>query len=165
MPIAGLLRQVDIFYDLEDEQLHKLASICHEEAYGEGEVVFEENTMGDSLYIIQGGEVRILIDPQTLGVAEAQSLARTTVATLTRGQIFGEVALVDPGLRSASAECTTDTRLLTIQREAFDELCEQDSELGYRVMKNIAADLCLKIRQTDMIVREQLLWRARAEKE
>jgi len=74
------------------------------------------------------------------------------------------VALVDPGLRSASAQCMTKTRLLTIEREAFDELCEQDSKLGYRVMKNIAADLCLKIRQTDMMVREQLLWRAREER-
>jgi CRP-like cAMP-binding protein len=165
MPYAELLRQVDIFYDLADEKLSKLASICREEIYGKGEIVFEENTVGDTLYIIQEGEVRILVDPRTIGVEEAESLAPVNVATLMRGQIFGEVALVDPGLRSASAECMTQTRLLTIEREAFDELCEQDSELGYRVMRNIAADLCLKIRQTDMMVREQLLWRAREEKE
>lgn len=164
MSYVEFLRQVDIFYDLADEQLNRLARICNEKAYEEGDIVFKENTAGDTLYIIQEGEVRILVDPRTIGVEEAESLVPVTVATLMRGQTFGEVALVDPGLRSASAQCTTETRLLTIEREAFDDLCEQDSELGYRVMKNIAADLCLKIRQTDMMVREQLLWRAREEK-
>jgi CRP/FNR family cyclic AMP-dependent transcriptional regulator len=142
MPIAELLHEVDIFYNLPDEELRKLASICLEETYGEDDVVFRQNATGDTLYIIQEGEVRILTDPRTLGVEEARSPARVTVATLMRGQILGEIALVDPGLRSASAECTSETRLLTIRGKEFDELCEQDSELGYRVMKNIAADVC-----------------------
>jgi len=142
MPIAELLHEVDILYNLPDKQLRKLASICLEETYGEDDVVFRQNATGDTLYITQEGEVRILVDPRTLGVEEARSPAPVTVATLIGGQIFGEIALVDPGPRSASAECTSETRLLTIRGKGFDELCEQDSELGYRVMKNIVAEVC-----------------------
>ncbi len=142
MPIAELLHEVDIFYNLPAEQLRKLASICLEETYGEEDVVFRQNATGDTLYITQEREMRILVDPRTLGVEEARSPAPVTVATLMRGQISAEIALVDPGPRSASAECTSETRLLTIPGKGFDELCEQDSELGYRVMKNIVADVC-----------------------
>jgi CRP/FNR family cyclic AMP-dependent transcriptional regulator len=55
MSCVEFLRQVDIFYDLTDEQLNGLARICREEAYEKGDIVFKENTAGDTLYIIQEG--------------------------------------------------------------------------------------------------------------
>jgi len=121
--------------------------------------------MSDTLCIIQADEVRTLVHPRAIGVEKGQSPAHVTVATLARGQIFRAVALVDPGVRSACAECMAETRLLAIPRDEFDELCEQDTELRYGAKKNIAADLCLKIRQTDMMDSEQLLLQARREKE
>jgi CRP-like cAMP-binding protein len=85
-----------------------------------------------------------------------------TIATLRDGQTFGEISLVDQGLRSASARCATDnTRLLVIPRDKLLALCVSTPELGYRVMKNIAADLAFKIRNSDLAIREQLFWRPR----
>jgi CRP-like cAMP-binding protein len=84
------------------------------------------------------------------------------IATLRRGQNFGEVALVDEGLRSASA-CASqnDTRLLIIQRDKLIMLCDTYPQLGYRLMYNLAADLAMKMRNTDLRIREQLLYRPR----
>ena len=82
------------------------------------------------------------------------------VARLRRGQSFGEVALVDEGLRSASARAAqNDTRLLVIPRDKIVMLCETYPQLGYRLMYNLAADLAMKIRSTDLRIREQLLYR------
>ena len=83
-----------------------------------------------------------------------------TIATLRRGQSFGEVALVDEGLRSASA-CASqkDTRLLIIPRDKLIMLCDTYPQLGYRLMYNLAADLAMKIRNTDLRIREQLLYK------
>jgi CRP-like cAMP-binding protein len=78
---------------------------------------------------------------------------------MRRGQSFGEVALVDEGLRSATAEARMkDTRLLIIPRDKLLSLCETYPQLGYRLMYNLAADLAMKIRNADLRVREKLLY-------
>ncbi len=61
--------------------------------------------------------------------------------------------------RSAGARVAAhDTRLLVIKRVDLVALCEQDYELGYLLMRNIAADMAFKMRSADLAVREQLLW-------
>ena len=103
------------------------------------------------------GQVEIQVDPDTIG-SGGDNYEPTTIATLRRGQSFGEVTIVDPGVRSASAKCGTETcRLLEINRADFLKLFEGDYQMGYIVMRNFAADLSLKIRQTNLLVRESLL--------
>ena len=158
MQRINILRGVDIFQDLSESQLERVAQICEERVCQMGAVIFEENTASDELYIIADGMVDIRVDPSILGVPS--QAGPTTIATLRRGQIFGEVALVDQGLRSASARCAVNnTKLLVIKRDDLIAICDQDFQMGYVLMRNIAADLSFKIRSTDIIVREQLLWR------
>ena len=159
----NILKEVEIFDELSAQHLEKLAAVCQELDFDEpGEVIVQENAPSDELYIIVRGTVDILMDPSTLGIEPADSPGPTTIATLQRGQTFGEVGLVDRGLRSASAHVATKgTQLLAISREALLRLCQEDYELGYRLMRNVASDLAFKIRNTDFLVREQLLWRPR----
>ena len=152
-----ILEQVDIFEELTPSQLELIDEICTEKGYNQGEVVFEENSLSREFYIIIDGEVEIQIDPDTIGDG-SDNYEPTTIATLRRGQSFGEVAIVDPGVRSASAKCGTETcRLLEIKRADFLKLLEDDYQMGYIVMRNFAADLSLKIRQTNLLVRESLM--------
>jgi len=84
------------------------------------------------------------------------------IAKLRRGQSFGEVVQVDEGLRSASARAAQkDTSLIVIHREKMIRLCKSYPQLGYRLMQNLAADLAMKIRSTDLRIREQLLYMTR----
>lgn len=157
MPITNVLKQTDIFFDLTTTQLELVAAICEEQTFGRDEVVFEENSTGDELYVIVDGEVDIELDPRLIGKADATKAQR--VATLRRGQCFGEMSLVDEGVRSASARCARhNTRLLLIPRDKLMLLCDTYPQLGYRLMRNLAADLAMKIRNTDLQVREQLTW-------
>lgn len=160
---VDILRRADIFYDLTPAQYDMLANICDERKVRLGEIIFEENTPGDEMYVIGRGSVEVLVDPSIVGGPLTRKTAGpVTIATLREGQTFGEVALVDQGLRSASARCAeTETTLLRIQRDKFVSLCESYPELGYRVMRNMAADLAFKIRGSDLAIREQLLWRPR----
>ncbi len=154
--LVNFLKQSDIFYQFTPTQLELVASICNETAYNAGDLVFQENSGSKELYIITQGEVDILINRGS-GSGEKKE---TAVARLRRGQSFGEVALVDEGLRSASARASQkDTRLLVIQREKLVMLCESYPQLGYRLMYNLAADLAMKIRNTDLRIREQLLYK------
>jgi CRP/FNR family cyclic AMP-dependent transcriptional regulator len=160
MEHTHILRETDIFYELSQEQLERIAAICEERTYQLGTFIFHENTASDEVYIIAEGQVDIQVDPQTLGIEVEEGPGPGTIATLQRGQVFGEVALVDQGLRSASAKCASKyARLLAFKREDIIKLCQADYHLGYLVMRNVAADLAFKIRSTDLMVREQLLWR------
>lgn len=157
MSVITVLRQTDIFFELTNTQLELIASLCAERHYLAGDYIFEENTPGDELYVIANGEVEIQVNPALLG--RDKHGGPQTIATLRRGQSFGEIALVDEGLRSASARCAQqDTRLLVIPREKLMLLCDTYPQLGYRLMRNLAADLAMKIRHTDLQVREHLTW-------
>lgn len=157
MSVVNVLRQADIFDELTNTQLELIASICSEHHFQANDVIFEENTPGDELYVIASGEIAIEVDPSLVG--KEPSTGSHTIAILRRGQSFGEVSLVDQGLRSAGARCTQqDTHLIVIPRDKLMLLCDTYPQLGYRLMRNLAADLAMKIRHTDLQVREQLTW-------
>ncbi len=156
--LLNFLKQADIFYQFSETQLELVATICQERAYTAGETILEEGTNSNELYIIAQGEVDVLVNPALVGGPEIAK-GEVTIATLRRGQSFGEIALVDEGLRSASVRAVhKDTRLLVIPRNKLIMLCETDPKLGYRLMYNLAADLAMKIRNTDLRIREQLLY-------
>ena len=151
------LKQSDIFYQFTQTQLELVANLCQEKIFSEGEIIFEENSNSKQLFIISQGEVDILIDS---GVMNPQGKSeKISIAVLRRGQSFGEIALVDEGLRSATALAKTkSTHLIVIPREKLMMLCETYPQLGYRLMYNLAADLAMKMRNTDLRVREKVLY-------
>ncbi|MEW6084010.1 MAG: cyclic nucleotide-binding domain-containing protein [Chloroflexota bacterium] len=157
--IVNFLKQSDIFFQFSPMQLELVANLCQEAAYQKDDLIFRENSSSKELYIIVQGEVDIFVDPSLVGTVDA-AVDNKVIATLRRGQSFGEVALVDEGLRSASAcAAQNDTRLLIVPRDKLIMLCETYPHLGYRLMYNLAADLAMKIRNTDLQIREQLLYK------
>lgn len=153
---VNILKQTDIFYKLNQTQLNLVANLCQERNYHAGEVVFPEGADSNELYIIVAGEVNIQVAPELVR-EEASESSGVTIATLRRGQSFGEMALVDKGLRSATARAKTErTRLLAIPSAQLLNMCDTYPNLGYRLMKNLAVDLALKIRSTDLRIREEL---------
>jgi CRP-like cAMP-binding protein len=61
------------------------------------------------------------------------------------------MALIDMGLRSATVRCTKDgTELYVLHRDEFIQLCEEDTDIGYKVMRNLAADMSFKLRHRNL---------------
>lgn len=155
--LVNFLKQADIFFQLTPTQLEMIANIGQERSYGAREVIVEEGSTSKELYIVIQGEADVLVNPALVGGPESPK-REVTIATLRRGQSFGEVALVDEGLRSATVRAAQKgTRLLVIPRDKLLMLCETYPQLGYRLMYNLAADLAMKIRNTDLRIRESLL--------
>ena len=156
--LTNFLKQADIFYQFTPTQLEMLANLCEERTYAMGEIILEEGTSSKELYVITHGEVEIQVNPAVVGGPESKN-DMVTIATLRRGQSFGEIALVDEGLRSASVRAAQkNTRLLILERARVMLLCETYPQLGYRLMYNLAADLALKIRNADLRIRETLIY-------
>lgn len=149
---AHLLKQSDIFYQFTAAQLDLVSPLCREVEFNAGDLIFPENSSSNDLYIIVRGEVDVVISI----TGPADGAESSTLARLRRGQSFGEIALVDQGLRSASARAVENgTQLLLIPREQLLMLCETYPQLGFRLMYNLAADLAMKIRNADFRFREQ----------
>lgn len=148
MSIIPLLNKVDILNGLSESQLEKLAKLFRGQTYDADEIIFKENDRSSELYVIQDGLVEI-----TLSAPEPST--EQSIVTLGKGQIFGEIALVDEGPRTASARCGADgTKLWLATREDFISLCEKDTSIGFIVMKNIAADLSFKFRLLNLTRKE-----------
>jgi CRP-like cAMP-binding protein len=148
MSIVLLLKKVDMLNGLSDSQLEKVAELCREQTFNADDIIFKENDKSSELYLIQDGLVEI-----TLSVPEPGT--EKSLVTLGNGQIFGEMALLDEGPRTASARCIADgTRLWVAKRADFISLCEKDTGIGFIVMKNIAADLSFKLRLVNLTRKE-----------
>ena len=148
MSIVPLLKKVDILNGLSESQLEKVARLCREQTCNTDEIIFKENDKSSELYLIQDGLVEI-----TLSVPEPGT--EKSLVTLGNGQIFGEMALLDEGPRTASAHCIADgTRLWVAKRADFISLCEKDTSIGFIVMRNIAADLSFKLRLVNLTRKE-----------
>ncbi len=138
MELIKLLRSNELFAGLTDAQFAKLASVFEERTFKKGELVFSQGDKGDKLYLVREGFVEVVAATGTEDKALVQ---------LGPGQSVGEIALIDQGARSATVRAITDGAVIAfVGREAFEHLCENDTAIGYRVMRNIAADLSFKLR-------------------
>lgn len=155
----NFLVETDLFYNLNPGQLKQIESLCEELSFNKGDIVFSENTREGELYLVEAGLVEILVNPDLIAPSDRKSNKPSAIALLRRGQSFGEIALVDEGIRSASAIAREDgTHLLKITRKKFLEMCDSNPELGYLVMYNLSVDLARKIRNADLQIREALLY-------
>jgi CRP/FNR family cyclic AMP-dependent transcriptional regulator len=155
--LVNFLKQADIFYQLTPTQLEMVANIAQECTYDAGEMIVEEGSASKELYIIIHGEAGVFVNPALVGGSEIGK-GEVAISIMRRGQSFGEIALVDEGLRSATVRASQkNTRVLLIPRDKLLMLCETYPQLGYRMMYNLAADLAMKIRNTDLRIRESLL--------
>ncbi len=164
--IIAILTITDIFDSMTHEQLELIASISKLESYQDGDILLRENENSDEIYAIARGTVEILMNPGFVGGLEQQSIEPVVLTELRQGQVVGEVALVDQGVRSATARVSRkDTLLLRIPRHHLMELCETNSDLGFKLMKNLAADLAYKIRNTDLTIRQYQLMLSHSSKD
>lgn len=152
-----VLKQSGMFFQLTHTQLEMIAEICQEKVFQINEVIFLEGYESDEIYVIIQGEVDILCDTSLLIVNNFYSPTEAPISKLRRGQSFGEIALVDRGFRTATARTSqNNTRLLVIPCGELLEICENFPQLGYKLMKNIAAELALKLCNRNLGIYEQL---------
>lgn len=155
---GNILKQADIFDQFTQSQIDLVAVICKEKSYADGEIIVREGANSDDLYVIADGEVDVEVNPALVSKHPSIDRELARIATLRRGQSFGEIALVDQGLRSATVRAGENgTRVLKIERNQLIQLCEQYPQMGFRLMYNLASDLALKIRAAGIEIRGGLL--------
>ena len=100
------------------------------------ELLFNVGDTSDALYVIADGRVRIW----TVSAAGAE----VTLNVLTNGAVFGEIGMLDGGVRTAGASAMLRTRLMSIARRTFYEALDRDPQL----VRNVIDLLCRRLRWT-----------------
>jgi CRP-like cAMP-binding protein len=124
-----ILKSLSIFKDTPEHILAELAPLMEEEEFEQNTVIFREEEMGDCMYILYKGEVKI-------------HKGNTALAILKEKEVFGELSLLDAEARSASATANTDCILFRINQEPFYELVETRME----VVRGFIKILCQRLR-------------------
>jgi CRP/FNR family cyclic AMP-dependent transcriptional regulator len=141
MELKEIMKGVELFEGLKDDEINKVIGLCKERHYQEAEIVARQNSPGDELFIIQEGFVEVAVSGRAGGVSKV-------IVNLGTGQTVGEMSLVDQGPRSATVRAiNTPTIVQVIKEKDFETLCEENTRIGYIVMRNIAADLSFRLRQ------------------
>ncbi len=149
MPSATeLLKNVNIFKDLDEAELAAVAEVCKEEKYESGQFVFHEGEAGNRLYVIVTGEVRISRDVPGSG--------EEALAVLKPGALFGEMSVFDRSDRSTHAISNGGCTLLTITRPDFEMLLDFNRELAYKVLWACVRVLSSRLRSTNDSLRSFL---------
>ncbi len=139
-----LYKAVEMFNGLTNEQIEALIAISQQEVYQEDQIIFSQDDEGDKMYIIRVGQVEISVQKNIHSPAE-------TKIFLGQGQIFGEIALIDYGKRSATVRAMTEETVVdAIHRDSFNELCQSSTAIGFVVMRNLAIDLSYKLRHQNL---------------
>jgi len=145
MDLMTILSRVELFDGLTEDELQAVSRICRQETFQAGDVITRQGTSGDEIYVICEGLVEVVHG------GPGEEVAPRTFVRLGRGQLFGEMALVDHGPRSATVRSVSDgTAVQVLKNDEFEDLCEANHHMGYVVMRNMAADLSFKLRHRNL---------------
>ena len=132
--ILGLLKGVELFSELTEEQIGMLADLVVSQNFNRDEtVVLEGDDSVQALYLIASGSVQVYMT----GVDGRE----TILSFLERGDFFGEMSLIDGEPRSASVRTVTDAQMLIIHRESFLKLIRQSPEIAMGLLSELSKRL------------------------
>ena len=119
----------------------KQRGLPRSEGHKQGAKVFKKGDAGDELFLVRCGSVRIML-PLERG-------KHHHIATVGRGDFFGELSFLDRGVRSADVEAKMPTELYVLSRARFDAQAQLQAEVGVQVFAHLALAIAHRLRQTD----------------
>jgi len=128
------LRRCALFAKVGDEALAMCARSLRVRRFRKNETIFHQGDPGDSLFIVESGSVKIVL-PSPEGEEGA------IIATLSRGDFFGELALLDGAPHSATAVALDPAEMLVLRREPFEQLIDTDRELRMALFAGLTEEL------------------------
>jgi CRP/FNR family cyclic AMP-dependent transcriptional regulator len=145
MTAVEALQKASLFKDFTETGLKILATIAQEKAIPAGSPLFVENMVGDSLFIVKSGTVRL-----TQKTADGER----ELGVVGAGEHLGELALLAKSVRLVSAVAATPCEVLEFSQRDFARLQPQKPQACLKLALAIAADLAARVAETRDLVRE-----------
>lgn len=124
--IVELLGRVPVFSTLEQDDLERIAQLAVPRSFDPGQIVFREGDASDTCYIVRSGRAR--------AIREHGDGRTITLATFGPGDIFGELAMFEDELRSATVEAVQHTSVVAVLGPDMRRLMVEHSEISMRLV-------------------------------
>src|SRR5947207_703370 len=134
---APSLKAIPFFTELSERELDVVRSVATEKQYPKNAVVLTEGEMGDSLYMIQSGKVKVFIGDQ--------DGSEMILKLLGPGAFFGEMSMIDKQPRSASVTTLESSVFLVMSHASFEKCIEEVPRIATIVMRILAQ----RVREAD----------------
>ncbi len=138
--LFSFLKEVKLFSQLNDDEINMLMDYVEEKAYAPDELLFEENAPRKYVFIIYRGGVE-LIKKSSLG-------SEQKLAFFAKKDFLSEGALMDDYPHSTSARATENSVVLIIQRERFQDLMKENSQMVVKILSQVSKVISRRMRQT-----------------
>lgn len=126
------LKSIDLFAQIPGEDLAQVALISTEENRDQGDEIFAEGEIGDALYVVVEGKVRL----------HQQDRA---ISDLGEREFFGEMAILDAESRAVTATVVEYARLIKIARDDFQDILTEKPEIAIGIIKMLTRRLRQKL--------------------
>lgn len=145
MNLVPVLRRCEVFVGLDDSDLKKIAALpsWRKNTYNEGEFIFRENVVANDFYVLEDGEVRLVIGVYK---EKVKGMMQVPVDTITKGDVFGWSSLVTPHYLTSSAVCVKPSTVLVVSGAELSTLMDSNHSLGYEVMKGLVRVIGARLR-------------------
>ncbi|NTV13793.1 MAG: cyclic nucleotide-binding domain-containing protein [Desulfobulbaceae bacterium] len=145
--MLNFLGSSPLFCALAKKELRHLVAIVHRRSYEEGEFVFRKGQPGAAMFIIKSGAVDI--------IDHAGENRDTIIATLNSEDFFGELALLDDSLRSASAMVTSPADIYAFSRTDLENMVTTFPQMGMRIYQALAIIIGTRLKAANAQLSDQ----------
>lgn len=125
-----ILRSIPLFKNLGGEDLELIATRLHKESYPKGTIVFKEGDVGDTMYLVESGQVAVLGQD-----------AKETIAFMGPGNFVGEISLLLAQPRTANLQIMIDAQLWALKKKDFDDLIATRPAIAVEMMRELSKRL------------------------
>jgi CRP-like cAMP-binding protein len=147
--ISARFKKIEMLADFSDSELSALRRVAREVTIPSGEVIMREGEVGDSMYLFAEGQVMVTKNLTLKTGKRGFSQAEKSMVRLDARYVsfFGDMAMFENDVRSATLTASTDCLLFEIRRDDFEQLTRNNCALGYKLVRKIAEVLCHRVRQ------------------
>lgn len=140
-PILEILSRLPLFKGLKPEALAVIVPALRPAKFEAGQALFRQGETGRTAFVVVRGEVRVDVATPMQGTI--------AVASLGPGEVVGEIALVDPGQRTATATAVQPTACVTLTTDALHALGEGRPDVVAVVLLNLSRTVSARLRALD----------------
>lgn len=133
MSVTAVLQKIPLFSQLSPADLQRVVEVAREKSYPRNSVILFEDDPGDALYVVAGGQVKVVL----IGDDGREVI----LSVLGEGEFFGEMSLLDDEPRSAHVIAMEDSDLLVLRREDFEGILATNPQIALALLRELTRRL------------------------
>ena len=133
-----MLRRLDVFSDLSFRETLELDELLHERVYEKGEIIFQEGDIGQGIFVVVSGKVRVDASHRSL---------KQALPEFGPGEMLGELTLFEEAPRLATAVAMERTVMVALLRAEFSSLLTRNTKIGVKILARMCTTLCGRVRR------------------